>query len=159
MRRSREKLVEPAIVEGIDGPDHDTGGQAAAEHVLQIALTVWFRSRASRANEPARATEWILYSQWLQVTVLCTVAIWWSLWDFDRVPSPARERLLLLTSLKPTLTTLTPFVGKPLGALAIARLIAVASSRKFLATNWSATDLVKRLRRAKYMLDGYACQR
>lgn len=110
--------------------------------VLPIALTVWFRSCALRANELERPTKWIVYGQWLQVIYICTVAVWWSLWDFQRVPELARTQLLGMTSLDPALATLILFLVLPLGAVAIARLIAAAAGRTFFATKWTATDLV-----------------
>ena len=110
---------------------------------LPIALTVWLRSRALRANELERPTKWIAYGQWLQVICICTVAAWWSLWDFQRVPALIRTQLLGTTSLDPALATLILFMVLPLGAVAIARLIASAASRTIFTTKWTATDLVR----------------
>jgi Zn-dependent protease with chaperone function len=115
----------------------------AATLLAPIALTIWFRSRTLHAFEAERPTEWILYGQWLQVIYLCTVAVWWSLWDSQRVPTLSQERFLLLTSLDPAFAKLILFVGLPVAALAIARLIATVAGRTFLATNWKAADLVK----------------
>ena len=110
--------------------------------VLPIVLTVWFRSRASRANEVERPTKWIVYGQWLQVIYICTVAAWWSLWDFHQVTKLTRTQLLGMTSLNPA-ATLILFLVLPLGAVSIARLIAATASRTFFATRWTATDLVR----------------
>jgi len=111
--------------------------------VLPIVLTVWFRYQALGANELERPTKWIVYGQWLQVIYICTVAVWWSLWDYQRVPALAQTQLVVMTSLDPTLATLILFLVLPLGAVAIARLIAAAASRTFFATKWTATDLVR----------------
>ena len=102
--------------------------------ILPISLTLWFSSRTLRANEFERPTKWIVYVQWLQVIYICTIAVWWSLWDFHRVPALARAQLLGMTSLDPALATLILFPALPLGAVAIARLIASAASRTFFAT-------------------------
>jgi Zn-dependent protease with chaperone function len=111
--------------------------------VLPIALTVWFRTHALRANEPERSTKWIVYGQWLQIIYICTVAVWWSLWDFQRVPAVTRTQPLGLTSLDPVLATPTLFLVLPLGAVAIARLIAATASRTFFASKWTATEVVR----------------
>ena len=111
--------------------------------VLPIALTVWFRARTLRANELDRPTKWIIYGQWLQVVYICTVAVWWSLWDFQRAPSLVRTQLNGMTSFDPGLATLVLFLVLPLGAVAIARLITAAASRMFFASKWTATDLVR----------------
>ena len=111
--------------------------------VLPIALTVWFRSRALHASVSERPAKWIVYGQWLQVIYLCAVAAWWSLWDFQRVPSLARALHLGMTSVGPSLATLILFLGLPVVALAIARLIVNASGRTFFASKWTPTDLVR----------------
>jgi len=115
----------------------------SATLVAPIAMTVWFRSRALHANEPERPAKWILYSQWLQVICLCTVAVWWSLWDLHRVSVLERGRLSGLMFLDPELLTVILFFGLPVGATAVARLIASASGRTFFATKWSSTDLLR----------------
>jgi Zn-dependent protease with chaperone function len=112
--------------------------------VVPIAMTVWFRSRALRVNELERPTKWILYGQWLQVIYICAIAVWWSLWDFQRVAPRARTQLLGLPFLDPALATLTLFLVLPLLAIAIARLIGAAASRRIFASKWTATDLVRR---------------
>ena len=71
------------------------------------------------------------------------MAVWWPLGDFQQVALLAQGRLLPLTSLNPALAALILYLGLPLGALAIAHLIATATRREFLATNWRATDLVR----------------
>jgi Zn-dependent protease with chaperone function len=111
--------------------------------VLPIVLTVWFRSRASRADELERPRKWIVYGQWLQVIYICTVAIWWSLWDFQRVHALTRTHFLSMKSFDPALATPILFLVLPFGSVAIARLIAAAASRTFYANKWTATDLVR----------------
>jgi len=49
--------------------------------LLPIAMTLWFRWAALRADEAKQRLIWFGYRQFGRFILAATVAVWWVIWD------------------------------------------------------------------------------
>lgn len=111
--------------------------------LLPVLITFWFWYYALHADESERMSRWIACRRWMHVILLCTVATWWALWDFQRASALIPRLAFRLSWIDQTLVKLLLFWGLPIGGVAVVQLICYSLDRTFLGRRWTVIDVMR----------------
>jgi Zn-dependent protease with chaperone function len=111
--------------------------------LLPVLITFWFWYYALHADESNKTSRWIACRRWTHVILLCTVAIWWASWDFQRGSGQIPGLAFGPRGTDAALAKLLLFWGLPIIGIAVVQLICYSLDRTFLGRRWTVIDVCR----------------
>ena len=102
-----------------------------------------FWQLALYADESERASRWLAYRRWIQITLLATVAFWWALWDLQRLSGPIETLALRLDWIDPLLAKMLLYWLPPVGVVFAVHWIGYSLSNGILGRRWKLGDRMR----------------
>jgi Zn-dependent protease with chaperone function len=96
-----------------------------------------------QADHSERASSWIAYRRWIQISLLAAVAAWWAVWDSHPGAAFISRLTLRLVWLDPTLFKNSLFWGPPILGVSLVQLACYSLDRVFLRRRWTSIDLLR----------------
>jgi Zn-dependent protease with chaperone function len=111
--------------------------------LLPVLITFWFWYYALHADDSNKTSRWIACRRWTHVILLCTVAIWWASWDFQRGSGQIPGLAFGPRGTDASLAKLLLFWGLPIVGIAVVQLICDSLDRTFLGRRWTVIDVCR----------------
>jgi Zn-dependent protease with chaperone function len=112
--------------------------------VLPFGLALWFRYVAQQRTEEQRATVWLGYRGLSRFIMAATVAVWWAIWDLDRLADLRPAFVPWLSGwLEPSSVETLLFWIAPIASLGAFLVLAYITDAALLKLKWTPIQVLR----------------